>query len=100
MSVYDAVHVVDFPGASDVTGQLTPPTLGSVTTIEASVTLPVFVTTNVYGSVAPADVPDSRPATLSNVMLGAAGISVSTVSVADVVSASGSVPVTVAVLAT
>ncbi len=71
-----------------------------MTTSDASVTLPVLVTTNVYGRAEPALVPARSPACLSSVMLGEAGISVSTVSVAEIVSPSGSAAVTVAVLAT
>jgi hypothetical protein len=47
VSVYVFVHVVDAPGASVVVGQDTVPTFGSLTPTEVSVTLPVFVTTNV-----------------------------------------------------
>ena len=44
VSVYVAVHVVDAPGASVVTGQETVPTFGSSTTTPVRVTLPVLVT--------------------------------------------------------
>ena len=45
---YVAVHVVEAPGARVATGQAIAdrPASGSVTTIESSVTLPSFVTTN------------------------------------------------------
>jgi hypothetical protein len=46
VSVYDAEHVVDPPGASVATGQDTAPTFGSETPTEVNVTFPVFVTTN------------------------------------------------------
>jgi hypothetical protein len=54
VSTYVAVQVVFAPGASVVAGQSTAPTSGSETAIPSSVTLPVLVTTNVYGRVAPA----------------------------------------------
>ena len=38
------MQVVDAPGASVVTGQVTGPTFGSVTPTEVRVTLPVLVT--------------------------------------------------------
>ena len=47
VSVYVAVHVVDSPGASVVTGQSTAPTNGSSTTMALKVTLPLLVTRNV-----------------------------------------------------
>ncbi len=42
-----AVQVVSDPGASDVTAQVTVPTLASAIATVDSVTLPVFFTTNV-----------------------------------------------------
>ena len=50
VDVYVAVQVVEAPGASELTGHEIGdnPTCGSVTTTDASVTLPVFVTTNEY----------------------------------------------------
>ena len=53
---YDAVHVVDAPGANVPTGQVTAvnPGSGSATPTEVSVTLPVLVTTNEYASESPA----------------------------------------------
>ena len=100
ISVYVAVHVVVAFGASVVTGQVTPPAFGSETVIAPSVTLPVFLTTKLYGSVEPAVAPDSVPACLSSVMLGAAAIGVSTESVADTGSPTGGVTVAIAVLVT
>ncbi len=47
VTVYVAVQLVEAPGASDVTGHVTVPTLASVTATAWRVTLPVFVTTNV-----------------------------------------------------
>ncbi len=41
------MQVVDAPGASDVTGQVTGPTFASSTPTDVRVTLPVFFTTNV-----------------------------------------------------
>src|SRR5664280_1634116 len=49
VSVYVAVQVANAFGASVVTGQVTVPTLRSLTLTACSVTLPVFETTNVYG---------------------------------------------------
>jgi hypothetical protein len=48
VTLYVAVQVVEMPGASDVTGQVTAdrPGSGSLTTTPMSVTLPVLVTRN------------------------------------------------------
>ena len=53
---YEAVHVVDAPGANDATGHVTAdrPGNGSATPTEVSVTFPVFVTTNEYATASPA----------------------------------------------
>src|SRR4051812_44579874 len=57
VTVCEPVHVVVAPGASDVTGQTTAPsTRLSDTAIGLSVTLPVFLTRNVYGTTWPAAV--------------------------------------------
>jgi hypothetical protein len=69
-SVYVAVHVVAAPGASCVTGQVTVPTVPSLTETPVRVTLPVFVTRNVYGMVAPAALPEAVPAVFLTVTLG------------------------------
>ena len=98
--VYVAVHVVDSPGASVVTGHRTVPTLASVTATPLTVTLPVFVTTNAYVIVEPALVPLGVPACLSCVTLGCAGISVSVLSIAVTGTPEGGVAEAVAVLAT
>ena len=52
--MYVAVQVAVAFGASVVTGQTTVPAIGSEIDTSVTVTLPVFVTTNVYGSVEPA----------------------------------------------
>ena len=44
------MQVVDAPGARVVAGQVMPGTFGSVTVTAVSVTLPVFVTANEYGT--------------------------------------------------
>ena len=60
VAVYDAVQVVETPGASDDTGHVTAvsPGSGSLTTTDVSATLPVFVTRNEYDTAAPA--PDTE----------------------------------------
>ena len=63
--------------------RVTVPTLASVTDTFFSDTFPVFVTTNRYEIVEPAVAPDGAPACLSNVTLGAEGMSVSTESDPD-----------------
>ena len=55
VATYVAVHVVDAPGAKDVTGQVTVTAVAgavavSVTTIEEIVTFPVFFTTKLYAT--------------------------------------------------
>jgi hypothetical protein len=82
-SVYEAVQVVLAPGANEVTGQLTVPTLASAIAIAVRVTLPVLATANVYGIVEPAVRPLAVPACLSIVMAGVDAIGVSVESVAD-----------------
>ena len=77
MSVYVAVHVAAAAGARVVTGQVTVPTVTSVTTTELSVTFPVLVTTNVYATVSPLRKPVGAPACLSSVIDGAAAIATS-----------------------
>ncbi len=99
-SVYVAVQVVLAPGASDVTGQVTVPTLASAIATAVRVTLPVLATTNVYGMVLPAVLPVAVPACLSIVIDGVDAIAVSVESVADAGWPCGAVAETVAVLAT
>jgi hypothetical protein len=97
---YDFVHVVDTPGASWVTGQLTGPTFGSLTPTDVTVTLPVFFTTNEYATVEPADIPDGAPAVFVNVTAGPDAIVVSVESDDVTAAPDGGVPVAVAVFAT
>ena len=87
-------------GASEVTGQVTVPATGSSIVTPVRVTLPVFVTTNVYGIVAPAALADGVPACLSSAMLGFEASGVVTESVAVTGVPVGGWPVTVAVFAT
>jgi hypothetical protein len=97
---YDFVHVVDTPGASWATGQVTVPTFGSLTPIDVKVTLPVFFTTNEYATVEPADIPDGAPAVFVNVTAGPDAIVVSVESDDVTAAPDGGVPVAVAVFAT
>ena len=80
--------------------QVTAASSGSSTTTPVSVTLPVFVTTNVYRRVEPAVFPVGVPACLSKETLGADAIVVSVESVAVTGSPAGGVAETVAVLTT
>jgi hypothetical protein len=98
--VYVFVQLVEAPGVSDVTGHVIEPTFASVTPTEVSVTLPEFVTTNVYRIVEPAVVPDGVPACLSNVIAGDRVIGVVTVLVPVTAVPVGGVPDAVAVLFT
>ena len=98
--MYVAVQVAVAAGASVVTVHAIAPTLGSSIVSDESVTLPVFVTTNVYGSEAPIASADVAPACLSSARLGEAAISVSVASVASTGAPTGGVADTVAVLAT
>ncbi len=50
VTVWLPVHVIEMPGASDVASQVIVGTFGSVTAMPVTVTLPVFVTRNVYGT--------------------------------------------------
>ena len=95
-----AVHVVWAAGASVVTGQLTVPTFASATPTACTVTLPVFVRTNVYGRVEPTVFPVGMPACLSRLMLGLATTVVSVESIAETAAPTGGVAETVAVLTT
>ena len=95
-----AVHVVLAPGASEVAGQVTVPTLASAIATAVRVTLPVLATTNVYGTVLPAVLPVAVPACLSIVIAGVDAIAVSVESVADAGWPCGAEAETVAVLAT
>jgi hypothetical protein len=100
VSVYVAVHDVELCGASVVTGQVAPPTTGSSIATLVSVTLPVFVTMNVYGIVEPLVCPLSAPDCLSSAIRGAAGTSVSMESLAETGLPVGGSAVTDAVFAT
>jgi hypothetical protein len=100
VSVYVAVHVRDAPGASAPPGQVTVPTFGSVTLTADNVTLPVFVTRNVYPIVDPTVFPDGVPACLSNVIVLVRVIGVDVLSVAVTAAPVGGVPDAVAVLST
>ncbi len=51
-----AVHVVEAPGASVVTGQVTAPAVGSVTVRLVIVVVPVFLTRNDHAIVSPRSV--------------------------------------------
>ncbi len=88
------------PGATGVAGQVTAPTLASLTATPVRVTLPVFVTTKRYGRVDPTTLPVGMPACLSKLRLGLAATSVSVESVAVTGDPVGGVPDAVAVLAT
>ena len=46
VTTYDAVQVIDFPGASVPAGQSTEPSFGSSTAMVSRVTLPALVTVN------------------------------------------------------
>ncbi len=97
------MQVVVAPGANCETGHETGPTFGSETPTWFNATLPVFVSTNEYVIVDPAELPEGAPAVLSIVMAGARVIVVLTVSVAVGLlrlMPDGGVPVTVAVLLT
>ena len=67
--VYVAVHVVDAPGWSVVTGHVTAPTLASVMPTLVRVCAPVFVTRNEYAIVSPVS---TRPFALTST--GAAAV--------------------------
>ncbi len=54
-----AEHVIEAPGASDVTGQVVAPAVGSVTARALTVTLPVFLTRNDHWIVSPRSVAPS-----------------------------------------
>jgi hypothetical protein len=100
-----AVHVVDAPGANDVTGHDTTPAEGSATTTEDTVTVPVFVTLNDQAMVSPRSVPlASRSLTtadFTNDSLGACGTGVSVEDGGEVTAApAGVLPPAVAVLDT
>ncbi len=98
--MYVAVQVVCSPGASVETGQETVPTLASLTPTEVSVTLPVFVTTNVYAMVEPTTFPLGAAACLSSDRLGRAVTVVSVVSEAFTALPDGGFAETVARFAT
>ena len=77
VAVYDAVHVVEAPGARVVTGQVTVTAVAgavaeSVTEIADTVTLPVFVTRKEYDTVWPAAVTVAGEADFTTVSAGAA----------------------------
>ena len=98
--MYIAEHVVDAPGASVVTGQLTGWTLVSDTSIPVNVTLPVLVMSNVYGITDPAVFPLAVPACLAIVRLGSDAIAVSVESFTVTTTPDGDRPKAVAELAT
>ena len=100
VSVYDFVHVAVAVGASVVAEQVIVPTFASVTPTAVSVTLPEFVTMNVYAIVDPATDPVGTPACLSNVIAGDRVIGVTTELVAVIAEPVGGVPDAVAVLFT
>src|SRR5215510_7053246 len=62
VTAYVPVHVIDSPTASVVFGQLIGDTFGSVTVTPCNVTLPVFVTTNVYEINSPGSATPFAPA--------------------------------------
>ncbi len=100
VSAYVFVQVVDAPGASELTGQVIVPALGSVTPTVVRVTLPELVTMNVYAMVAPATKPDGVPACLSTVIAGVRVIGAVADAVVVTAAPVGGVPVAVAVLLT
>ena len=100
VSVYVFVQVVDAPGASVLAGHETVPTVGSVTPTLDSVTLPVFLTTNVYMIVEPAVFADGAPADFTSVIAGTPVMVVSVESALETTGPDGGVPAAVAVLAT
>ena len=95
-----AVQVVCSVGASVVTGQVTAPTFGSAIVSAVTVTLPVLVTRNVYGTVEPTVAPDSTPACFTSVSDDVGVIVVSVESVPVTAAPVGGVAEAVAVLAT
>jgi hypothetical protein len=100
VSVYVAVHVFATPGAREPAGQVTVPTFASATATFVSVTLPVFVTRNVYGTVEPAVFPDAVPAAFFSVITGERVIAVVVVPTAVTAVPVGGVPKAVAELFT
>ena len=100
VSVYVAVHVVDAPGASWVAGHDTVPTFASDTATPVTVTFPVFVTRNVYGTVEVAALPDAVPACFFSVIAGDRVIVLLVELVADTAAPVGGVPDALAVLFT
>ena len=102
--VYDAVNVVESmaPGAIVAIGAPTTVTNGSVTVTFVNVTLPVFVTVNVYVTVSPASATPSPPSSNVPVLIRSINGSCAKVCVSSSVSSTGGptsgLPVTVAVL--
>ena len=88
------------PGASSVTGQETVPTFASLIAMSVSVTSPTFITSNVYGIVELAVLPEAVPACLVMLMPGDASTGVSVLSVLVTGSPCGGSAETLAVLAT
>ena len=82
VSPYTPVHVIAPSGASVVVGQETSPMRGSATTSPVRVTLPVFVTRNVYGTSPPVSIVVGLPAVLTIATDGFWTSVVSSVSVA------------------
>ena len=101
-TAYDAVHVVDAPGANDATGHDTAdrPGNGSDTPTAVSVTLPVFVTTNEYATVWPAAVTLFGTADFTTPIAGDRVTVTTAESVSDTGAPTGGVPVAVAVFVT
>jgi hypothetical protein len=82
VSPYVPVHVIEARGARVTVGQDTSGMSGSVTTRPVRVTLPVLVTTNVYGTSPPASIAVGLPAVLAIATEGCCTSVVSSVSVA------------------
>ena len=101
VTVYVAVHVVDTPGANVATGHETAdrPGNASDTPTDVSVTLPVFVTTNEYETVAPASVTEAGDTDLAMAIDGVRTVVTVSASVSVTVEPLGADPVTVAVFA-
>ena len=100
VSVYAFVHVVEAPGSRLVTGQVTVPTIGSLTPTDVRGRLPLFRTTNVYVTVEPTVLPDREPADLVRLIFGLGGIVTVLVSLAVSAGPVGGLAVTLAVLTT
>ena len=100
VSVYDFVQVIETPGSRVVAGQVTVPTVGSLTPTDVSGRLPLFSTTNVYVTVEPAVLPVGVPAVFARAIFGLAGIVTVFVSLAVNAAPVGGFAVTPAVFTT